>query len=499
MAGIKADPKQFWQRFIDALKEGLPAREDGKDYSNKEVEAHYGLESSALNSLFTPKGRNYQVKWSDAEMSAFNAGEPPWGIHKALLASIMWGSRASSRCKSLSVKRDEFESVVMASFDEQLSDLENWHRGCEAAERLAENRFSGDFAKDVKRSVVDYAAHFIGKLTNSNATTGAILALPDPSPQPYLYSGSIGQLRLDCWANSSPGAASYRKMLDCSKRVQESGREAASAHDVAIADAFDKALSALGTGEDRQMNRSVDYRLRQIVLPKNGKYVALTPLSAAGISDHIFRHSDALAGYRISLPVGGTKPGNVTNIASATQALVRDVPSVSYSGVAVYLRLLKRGYSITVRNSLRDALDRYYEWFSGNTFVDGRNSVKARQIELTSSGIYSIVRLVMGDIQNLSNDVMDYFDTLDPDDRQQKESALINKGPIEAAIAIGSFSREFVDEVSRRIVELVENADYKPTKGSHGRSVSIVLTREDHERRLAVVSEIVSRFVVGGA
>jgi hypothetical protein len=45
----------------------------------------------------------------------------------------------------------------------------------------------------------------------------------------------------------------------------------------------------------------------------------------------------------------------------------------------------------------------------------------------------------------------------------------------------------------------VENADYKPTKGSHGRSVSIVLTREDHERRLAVVSEIVCRFVVGGA
>jgi len=100
MAGIKADPKQFWQRFIDALKEGLPAREDGKDYSNKEVEAHYGLKSSVLNGLFTPKGRNYQVKWSDAEMSAFNAGEPPWDIHKVLLASIMWGSSVSSRCRS---------------------------------------------------------------------------------------------------------------------------------------------------------------------------------------------------------------------------------------------------------------------------------------------------------------------------------------------------------------------------------------------------------------
>jgi hypothetical protein len=496
MADIKADPKQFWQRLLDALAADMPAREDGKGYSNKEIEGHYGMKSGALGDLLTPKGRNYQVKWSDAEMSAFNAGEPPWAIYKALLAAILWGSSASSRCKSLSVTRDEFESVVMASFDEQLSDLENWRRGCDAAQRLADSRSSGDFEKDVKRSVINHAAHFIGKLTNSNATTGAILALPDPSPQPYLYSGSLGRLRLDCWSNSSPGAASYRKMLDCSTRARESGREAASAHDVAIADAFDKALSALGTGEDRQMNRFVDYRLRQIVLPKNGGYVALTPLGAAGISEHIFRHDDALSGYKISLPIGGTKPGNVTSINSAVRALVREAPSLSYSGVAVYLRLLKRGYSIVVRKNLRDALDRYYKWFSGNTFVDGRNSVKARQIELASSGIYSIVGLVMADIQDLSNDVMDYFGALDPNDRQQKESALINKGPIEAAIATGSFSREFIDEVSRRIVRLIENTKYKPTKDSRERGVSIVVAHEDHERRLAVVSEIVSRFLL---
>jgi hypothetical protein len=497
MADIKADPKPFWQRLLDALAAGMPARQDGKGYSNKEIETHYGLKSEVLSGLFGPKGRNYQAKWLNVEMSAFNAGEPPWGIHKALLASIMWTSSASSRCRSLSVSREQFESAVMAVFDERLSDLENWRRGCDAAERLAQSRFSGDFAKDVTKSVIDHAAHFIGKLTNSNATTGAILALPDPSPQPYLYSGSIGELCLDCWSNSSPSAASYRKMLDCSTRVRQAGREAASSHDAAIAAAFDQAVAALGSGEDRAMNRSVDYRLRQIVLPKNGGYVALTPLGAAGISEHIFRHND-LSGYKILLPIGGTKSGNVTNIRSALYALVRDVPSLSYNGIAVYLRLLKRGYSIVVKKPLRDALDRYYEWFSTstNTFVDGRNSLKARQIELASSGIYSIVGLVMGDIQDQSNEVMDYLDTLAPDDRQQKEGALINNGPIEAAIATGSFSREFIEEVSRRIVRLIENAKYKPNKDSRERSVSIAMSQEDHDRRLAVVSEIVSRFLV---
>jgi len=495
MAGIKADPKEFWQRFIDALKEGLPKREDGKDYSNKEVEAHYGLKSSVLNSLFAPKGRNYQVKWSDAEMSAFNAGEPPWDIHRVLLASIMWASSVSSRCRSLSVTRDEFESAVMASFDEQLSVLENWRRGCDAAERLAESRFSGDFAKDVERSVKDHAAHFIGKLTNSNATTGAILALPDPSPQPYLYSGSIGELRLDCWANSSPKAAAYRKMLDCWQRVRETGRQSASAHDVAIADAFDEAVSALGSGEDRAMNRSVDYRLRQIVLPKNGGYVALTPLGAAGISDHIFSHADNLAGYEISLPIGGTKLGNVTSISAATRVLVREVPSVGYGGISTYLRLLHRGYLIKVRKELREALDHYCQWFSSNSFVHGRNSVKAKQIEVASSGIYRIVMLAMKDVQSLSEDVMDYLDTLDEDEREKKRAALINKGSIEAAIATGSFSRDFIGEMSRLIVNLVESHEYR---SANGENVSIALTHEDHERRLAVVGELISRFIVNG-
>jgi hypothetical protein len=499
MAGIKADPKQFWQRFLDSLAAGLPAREDGKNYSNKEIEAHYGVKPSVMNGLFAASGRNYQAKWSDAEMSAFNVGEPPWDIRKVLLAAVMWSSSASSRCKALSVTKEQFETAVMQCFDERSSDLENWHRGCEAAEKLAASRSSSDFTKDVTKSVIDHAAHFIGKLTNSNATTGAILALPDPSPQPYLYSGSIGELPLDRWANLGGKTTAYKEMLNCWKRVRGSGRESASVHDVAIADAFDKALSTLGTGEDRPMNRSVDYRLRQIVLPKNGGYVALTPLSSAGISEIVLSHANNLAGYVIPMPVGGTNPGNVTSIIAATRALVCDAPSVSYGGVSVYLRLLNRGYFITVRNSLREALDRYYDWFSGNTFVDGRNTLKARQIECASSGIYSIVSLVMGDIQNLSNHVMDYLDTLEPDDRQKKEKALIDKGPVESAIAMGSFSREFVDEISRLIVKLIETSKYKSTKDSHERSVSIFLTREDHERRLVVVSEIVSKFVVVGA
>jgi hypothetical protein len=497
MAGIKADGKQFWQGFLAALKAGMPARTDGKDYSNKEIESHYDGRLRTVNNLFGLKGRNYQDKWTDDEMGAFNAGEPTPETRKVLLAAIMWGSKVSSRCRSLSMNRGEFEAAVMASFDPGLSDLDNWCRGCETAERMAAERFSGDFAKDVKKGVAAYAAHFTGKLTNSNVTTGAVLALPDASPHPYLYAGSIGELPLDCWSNSSPGAAGYRQMLNCSRRVRKEECEAVTIQDAAIASAFDEAVANLGSGEDRPMNRSVDWRLRQIVLPKDGGYVALTPLSAAGISEHIFSHERDLSGYEISMPIGGSKPENATSIYSATRALVREVPSVSHGGISVYLRLLKRGYSVTIKKPLRDALDHYCRWVSANTFTDGRNSFKARQVEINSSGIYRVVHWVMDDIQDISNDVTEYLDSLEPDDRQKKTDALTEKGRIEAALVTGRFSQDFIDAIVPKIVDMVERHEYAPEEGSR-KMAFIAFEREDHERRLAIVGEIVSKFIVKG-
>lgn len=497
MAGIKADSKQFWQRFLESLKAGMPARGEGKDYGNKEVEAYYGVSPAAVNSLFGLKGRNYQSKWSDAEMGAFNSGGASWDARKILLASTMWGSKAASRCKSFSVKRDEFEAVVVASFDPALSDLDNWLRGRTAADSLAASRFSGDFANDVKQSVEAYAAHFIGKLTNSNATTGAILALPEASPQPYLYAGSIGELPLDSSGGAGAGPAAYKTMLDCSRRVRELGRDAASGEDVAIADAFDDAIAGLGSGEDRPINRTVDWRLRQIVLPRNGSYVAMTPLAAAGISEQIFVQRDNLPGDEIALPIGGANLRNVTSIKSATRALVRDVPSVSYGGISVYLRLLHRGYSIASRKPLPEALDHYGDWLARNEFVDDRNSVKAAQLEIRSSGISRIVSLVLEDIQQLSNDVLDYLDSLEPEERSAQSNALCNKGAIEAAIATGRFSHDFVEGITRRIVQRIDGHKFA-LDGSKRNTVSILLGREDRERLSRVIGELAPKFVARG-
>ncbi len=508
MANIKADSKQFWQRFLESLKTGMTEREGEKDYSNKEIEACYGVSAAPVNSLFGQKGRDYQSKWSNEEMGAFNSGEPAWDARKILLASVMWGSKAASGCKAFGVKRAEFEPVVMASFEPGLSDLDNWRKGCAAADGLAAGRFAGDFRSDVVQSVGTYAAHFVGKLTNSNATTGAVLALPEASPQPYLYAGSVGEISLDCAVNSSPGASGYRNMLDCSRRVREQGCASASSEDAAIADAFDSAIARLGTGEDRPVNRTVDWRLRQVVLPKNGGYIAMTPLAAAGISEQVFAQRKQLPGVEITLPVGGTKPGNVTSIYSATRSLVRDVPSVSYGGISVYLRILHRGYSIASlsrRKPFQEALDYYGSWHVRNEFVRDRNSVKAAELEARSSGISRIVSMVFEDVQEASNNVLDYLDSLEADERVVQLNALRGKGTIEAAIATGGFSHDFVEAIAGRIVQTIDghkfaldgSAGAKPN-GKCSQNVSIMLGREDRARLPRVIGSLASKFIARG-
>lgn len=489
MAGIKYDHKQFWQALLDALKAGMPPRPE-KDYSNKEIEAFYGISAPSIKSLFEPKGRNYQSRWSDVEMGLFNAGTPPWTSRQHLLAAVLWGSRAAHKCKSLSVRRDEFESHVIASFVEAGTDLDNWRNGCAAADDLAAQRFQGDFAADVEGAVSAYAAHFIGKITNSNASTGAVVALPVESPLPYLYSGSLGDIELDCAVNSSPDASGYRRMLDCSRRVREQGRDVASPEDIAIGDAFDEAMARLGTGEDREINRSVDWRLRQIVLPRGKGYVSLTPLGAAGISAAVAAHGEAIWAPTISLPIGGSKPGNVSSISAVTLAHVYDVPSLSSGGIALYMRLLHRGYRINKKNKdLSEAIAYYGQWLGKNAFVDGRDSMKAAEIEMCSSGIVRIVALILSDIQSRSNSIQDYLETLDDDAREKGIEAIQEKGVIEAAIVRGIFAADFVDALATSVVRSINGHKYKVGRDI----VQIMLGPQDKARLHGVVQTLVSR------
>jgi len=504
MALIRYDAKNFWNQFLGALNAGMPQR-DGANYSKKEIESHFGVNAQSVNSLFGDKGRKYQEKWTDAQVGAFNAGTPSWEIRRTLLASILWGSKAEAvtRCKAFSVKRDEFEAAMTAAFSENSSDLENWKRGCDVAVNLVSRRFAGSFKADVETSVEKFAAHFIGKLTHSNAKTGAVLVRSlsvEETALPYLYTGSIGEIPLDCSVNSSGEASAYRRMLECAERVRAEGESASSAEDVEVARAFDDAVKKLGTGEDRAFNRAVDFRLRQLVLPRpDASYVALAPLGAAGISRRLMEHSKAIFARRIDLPLGGTKAGNVTSISEATRAYFFDTPPHDDQGVVIYLRLLRRGFSIDRRDKdLLEALNHYGFWLSSNASAR-LNTVAAADLEKRASGITRIVSKIYEDIREISRQVRDYLTGLTEEESAASVDGFAEDetGIIEYALVTGIFSPAFIKAVTGKILRLIDGHEYSILDGNAKSKVAIVLSIDDQARLSRVIADLLRERITG--
>ena len=194
MADIKFDSTAFWKGFIVSLSAGLPPGD--KEPTKADVEGFYGIKKNVIDKLFSKSERNYQEKFSNEEMSAFNAGTPPWNIRKKLISAALWKSKAAVDCKCLGVNLRDFVNAAEASLLPEASDLENWLLGSRATKELASNFFKSDFKEAVEKSVSSLASHFNGKITHSSAKSGAVLVTPDPEPLPYLYAGSLGEIGL---------------------------------------------------------------------------------------------------------------------------------------------------------------------------------------------------------------------------------------------------------------------------------------------------------------
>ncbi|TXF10356.1 hypothetical protein [Pelomicrobium methylotrophicum] len=419
-------------------------------------------------------------------MQEFNAGRPRWEDYKLLFAAIVYESARSKGARALGIGRDEIEKAVMAAFVESASDIENWNAGIAAMEGLVAARLSsGDEAAGKIKSIVrEFAAHFTGKLTNSHATTGGVVARPDPDPLPFLYAGAFGyKVPLDYIKNAGASSAFIRMRDVYEKSLAGQPLEA---HEAMVAKAFKEALKELGSGEDRDVNATVDWRLRQIMLPKDDGYVVLTPLSSGGISKMVAdRAYDVDGGQRkrrflaekLTLPVGGNNRQNVTAFPEAETAWLFRVPNVSTNGDVIYRRLANSGFSLVETPDLRDAIREYADWYLANRCVPGKDTVLSRRIERAASGIGLIAYYAMEQVMEAMEAVHDYLDGLTAEEKRKARAALEEKGAIEAAIASYEITRDLIEALADLIVKKIDGAKYGKKNAD-----SIVLDMKDKSR-----------------
>jgi hypothetical protein len=148
------------------------------------------------------------------------------------------------------------------------------------------------FPEDVYEATASRLVHHSWKVSNSNAAGGGVrlsasdaLRLPYVSARTLLAAGVT--LDLDYIADAKNGK--IVKQMRAVQRASELSNKAPTSDSKAIKRVLGKVDSAFEDGTDL-----VDARLRQILLPKSGSYVSVTPITSSGVCAFLFDKDDGL-------------------------------------------------------------------------------------------------------------------------------------------------------------------------------------------------------------
>lgn len=194
------------------------------------------------------------------------------------------------------------------------------------------------YAENARRLV-----HHSWKVSNSNATAGGVrLSKFSALSLPYVSARTLVavdvSLVLDYMANAGKTAKVIKQMRSV-ERADEFSKKAPASEVAAVRRVLDLIGSGFEEGAD-----FVDARLRQLLLPKAGSYVSVSPITSSGLCSLFFdsdagllaRHEEELARQRkaalgdvtslsrrrlnrIQLGIGGSNPQNVGSLVRTMQ------------------------------------------------------------------------------------------------------------------------------------------------------------------------------------
>jgi hypothetical protein len=198
------------------------------------------------------------------------------------------------------------------------------------------------FPEDVYLATASRLVHHSWKVSNSNAAGGGVrLAASDALRLPYVSARTLlaagVALDLDYIANAGKTARVVKQMRAV-QRTTELSIKAPPSDSKAIKHVLGKVDSAFQEGTEL-----IDARLRQILLPKSGSYVSVTPITSSGVCALLFDSEDGLVTRheallaidrkadpatvtkrrrhlnRAQLGIGGSNPQNVGSLVRAMQ------------------------------------------------------------------------------------------------------------------------------------------------------------------------------------
>lgn len=368
-------------------------------------------------------------------LAAKKEGETP--VRSSLL-TLYWRSHFGTRAKAVGIKIDAYPDLfdgINVSLDDEAA--------VEEVTSQLESGFSSVDASYFDRNLDDII-HFSSKWTHSSASGSVFVPVTRTSRLPYLFSATIQStgvaLPVDLPQNGGP-----RRLIEVingeAKDIQP--------YDSAVLDWHKSRPGRVVSG------RRVDSRVRQILIPRDGGYVSISPLHAAGISRIIAgvraekrEAGEYLGGANLPLRIGGDKSFNVTSHRGVTSTALYHLPSVD-TAIPLLKRILHKGFVARVPKATIIA---YVKWYAvGPGSMQDRDTVAARLFERKTSPLYPIIYSAIASISEAISIVAPVLDRL-----SEEELALVDdSSPLARGIIFGRFPADAVEELTAQIKRMI--------------------------------------------
>ncbi len=323
---------------------------------------------------------------------------------RELSIRLAWEDKAglSKEARALGCKNEAFFTALRQA-PEALNTPEEWGL---AIQRLRESLLAGQSASAGDGTF--QFCHFRAKLTNSKAVGDVFVSTQRKSRLPYLFSASL----------QTQDVLPPDKLSTTAPKAVIEGLSGAIELSAEVKQALERQLEAHPVGE--QGLDCIDARLRQIVLPRDGSYLGLIPLSSSCIAHVVEQRISALFGAdekqseaekleakaararyqfpdRLANGVGGGKSQNVTSYHAITTSRYFPLNYPVSDELRAGFGIVYKGYRLKKFHTR--VLRPYAKAIgSGGVWRDDRDTLMARDFA-RKNGLADISRAVMADVR----------------------------------------------------------------------------------------------------
>ncbi len=271
--------------------------------------------------------------------------------------------------------------------------------------------------------ISEYATHFTPKLTNSSANCKALFA-KTPSNKPYMTLNFLLNKNVEIPIDYIKlGTEKDGTLGQALSFLEKNNIDSKKDFFVDLKNILTGLIDDFSKDYNPKINE-IDYRLRQILIKKDDKFVSITPVGSGPICKIISETNNKIRNdekkyidiikkihqasdmakiiiSKIFFPVGGSTPRNVTKFSEIQYPLFFNTPEKNNFENKDLYRFIKNGFKLSLDSKI---LNDYMIWLkSADDYIRDTSTINSIKSEMRCQALRKIVRQSFNKVIEISN------------------------------------------------------------------------------------------------